>query len=315
MVLRTSQFMMIPFKKPTIEPDAGWRRGRKTENAIYGCIGEDTSLYNYGMRSMDADGSKVGDEDAQSVFVGLRPNTFLYKQHKQVHSIQKHICIHPAGLKGFYASGVIAYIKENYNISDYIFSGASAGSWNALLFSYRKNTTDLIYDLLYDKQMIPKNESIRDFQDFMKTKILENYVAEDFDLDRIFIGVTSLNTNFVSDPRYFMRTSIYSNFSTLEDVLDCCIASSHIPILMGNFFHTYKNQISFDGGFSKYPFYSDIEPTLNITPNIWNHKKNILTLEDYTTMFSKEKYNFLDMFWEGYRDSDRNREYLDNIFR
>ena len=50
------------------DPDAGWRRGRKTENAIYGCIGEDTSLYNYGMRSMDADGSKVG---------GLRTNTFI----------------------------------------------------------------------------------------------------------------------------------------------------------------------------------------------------------------------------------------------
>lgn len=42
------------------------------------------------------------------------------------------ITISPGGIYGFYTLGTCSYIKNNYNISDYIFSGASAGSWNSL---------------------------------------------------------------------------------------------------------------------------------------------------------------------------------------
>ena len=40
-----------------------------------------------------------------------------------------------AGLKGFYMLGVSKYIKDNYDLSDTIFYGASAGSWNSLYLS------------------------------------------------------------------------------------------------------------------------------------------------------------------------------------
>ena len=52
-------------------------------------------------------------------------------------SNKKLIIITPGGLKGFYVLGICSYIKENYNISDYVFSGASAGSWNSLFLSYK----------------------------------------------------------------------------------------------------------------------------------------------------------------------------------
>ena len=79
-------------------------------------------------------------------FMMIKIPKFLHHKSIQKH-IQKHICIHPAGLRGLYLSGVIAYIRDYYDVSDCIFSGASAGSWNALLFSYRGNVTELIYDL------------------------------------------------------------------------------------------------------------------------------------------------------------------------
>ena len=41
----------------------------------------------------------------------------------------------PGGLFGFYFMGISAYIKENYNLTNYIFTGASAGSWNSLFLS------------------------------------------------------------------------------------------------------------------------------------------------------------------------------------
>ena len=54
----------------------------------------------------------------------------------------KMISISPAGIYGFYTLGTCAYIKENYDVSDYIFSGASAGSWNSL-YMVLKNDLEL----------------------------------------------------------------------------------------------------------------------------------------------------------------------------
>ena len=44
----------------------------------------------------------------------------------------------PGGLFGFYFMGISSYIKRNYALDDYVFSGASAGAWNSLFLSLRK---------------------------------------------------------------------------------------------------------------------------------------------------------------------------------
>jgi hypothetical protein len=43
----------------------------------------------------------------------------------------------------------------------------------------------------------------------MKTRILQHYTTEDFDLRRLFIGVTTLNG-------FYPETTIYSDFQNLE---------------------------------------------------------------------------------------------------
>ena len=51
---------------------------------------------------------------------------------------KKLISISPGGLKGFYELGILSFIKENYDMENYIFSGASAGSWCSLLMVMKK---------------------------------------------------------------------------------------------------------------------------------------------------------------------------------
>ena len=251
-------------------------------------------------------------------------------KHKQLPLPQssKLICISPGGFKGFYLSGIIAYIKENYNTSNCIFSGASAGAWNSLLFSYKGNLTELIYNVIGERQIIRKNESINEFEYYLKNQIISNYNTSDFELNRVYIGVTTVETylkkpnivghlEYIHDPSVFFKTSIYYDFTTLEDALDCCIASSHIPFFMGKILHNYNRKIVFDGGFSHYPYYPLLQPILNITPNMWNpnilNRRKFLTFEDYTTLLSKEKYNFIDLFWKGYNDTLKNHDILDKI--
>ena len=224
-------------------------------------------------------------------------------------SSSKLISISPGGFKGFYMMGVIAFLKEHYDLSEYIFSGASAGSWNAILCSYRRNLTEFSVKIIGDKPKLTKNESISGFEHLLKQRILEHATDADFDLSRVFIGVTTLTQSHI-------KTSIFSNFINLEDALNCCVASSHVPFVTGGLINKYKDIYSFDGGFSRYPYYSDIEPTLHITPSMWEppRNKSWMNIEDYTTLLCKEKYNFNDLFHQGYEDTQKNREKLDKIF-
>ena len=258
---------------------------------------------------------------------------FFYIKHKSYLTPpnKEMICISPGGFKGFYLMGIISYIKKHYNLNNYVFSGASAGAWNAVLFTYKGDLRQLIHKIIDNKPIIYKNESIRDFELLIKNRILENSKTDDYDLSSVYIGVTTFKNPFntptseilnkygiisITNSHLCLTTSVYSNFNDLEDALDCCIASSHIPFVTGNLLNKYKNQYVFDGGLFRNPYYNMIESSLQITPSMWenpNTKKKWFNIEDYTTLLSKEKYNFYDLFEKGYSDTKNNSEKLNKI--
>lgn len=221
------------------------------------------------------------------------------------------ISLSPGGFKGFYVLGICKYIKKNYNLDNYVFSGASAGAWNSLLLCY-KGSIDEIQENIIDNSL-QNTKSIKDLENLIIKRILTKYNAENFDLNKLFIGVTTLND-------YKTNTTIYSNFSNLEDALNCCMASSHIPLVTGGLVNVYRNVLSFDGGFSKYPYLNTSNAVLHITPSMWvsnpekRKKESSMKITDYTTLFSKEKYHFIDMIENGFKDSERNKHILDSIF-
>lgn len=216
---------------------------------------------------------------------------------------KKLISISPGGFKGFYLLGTLTYIKDNYDLSNYIFSGASAGAWCSLIMSMNKKFD--LFDFIDDN--ITNAVSILDLEKKIKNKILIKYKEDDFDLKRLYIGVTNIkNLHF--------ETNIYSDFLNLEDAIDCCIASSHVPFITGGLFNSYQNKINFDGGFAKYPYISQIKPTLHIHPDIWYKKKtNIFFIYD-TTLLSNEKYNYEKLYREGYNDAKKNKDFLSKTF-
>jgi len=223
-----------------------------------------------------------------------------YYDNKDPIKNKKLISISPGGFKGFYLLGTLAYIKDNYDLSNYIFSGASAGAWCSLIMSMKKK-----FDFF---EFIDKNitdaSSIFEIEQNIKRKLLYKYKDSDFDLKRIFIGVTSIHN-------FKVETTIYSDFLDLEDAIDCCIASSHVPFVTGGFLNKYHNMLTFDGGFSNYPYVKEIEPVIHIHPNLW--KKNTMDKKVFfydTTLFSKEKYDFSAVYMEGYNDASKNKDFL-----
>ena len=274
--------------------------------------------------------------DTKQCIINIRTNKWicndnsLYLKENEFIRDKKLISISPGGFKGFYMLGTCAFIKENYILDNYIFSGASAGAWNSLFMTYRKEPLELAYELLDEK--LNNAVSIIDLEYMIKYKILNKFTVDDFDLKKLFVGVTSFDYMKIN-------TNIFSDFETLDDAVNSCIASSHIPYITGNSFSKkYQNLNAFDGGFSKYPYLNVIKPSLHITPSMWKDVKDInfepvcndqnidarkyiekllkmsIQVSDYTTMFSREKFNFVELYDNGYKDAKKNKEFLDRIF-
>ena len=237
-------------------------------------------------------------------------------EYKRNIESKKVISIAPAGLNGFYTLGTSTYIKENYNLDNYIFSGASAGSWIGLYMSYLGDNNFKIPLKILELDF-SNISSIIELQMFLKQYFLTKFNDQDFNLNKLFIGVTGIHN---LQP----VTNIYSNFDSLKDALDCCIASSHIPFFSGGLLNRYDNRISFDGGFSTNPYVKFSTPILHINVNMWKKKNGYLfpnNIEKETKKYitaiegikmSKIK-NANELFYNGYDDAMKNKDILDSL--
>lgn len=223
---------------------------------------------------------------------------------------KKVLNIYPAGIKGFYEMGICTFIKENYNLENIVFSGASAGAWNSLLLSYKGNITqfkNIIFEINYDQ-----NKSIFQLQKSLKKKILKEFSTQDFDLKKIFIGVTVLEN-------FQFKTYIYTDFYSLEDALDCIIASSNIPFITGKLFYFYNNKLSFDGGFRDDPFIHHPYKSIFIHPSLFNpynilnddtNSNNEMDSMINDNHFIVDNNKFLDLFIQGYEDAQKYQDVI-----
>lgn len=242
----------------------------------------------------------------KDIDVYLKTNNFI--QNKKL------ISISPGGTQGFYLMGILSFIKQNYDLSEYIFSGASAGAWNSLFMCFNKNPNVFVYKMLNSD--LNKIKSVNELEYLIKYKILKSFSEDDFNLERLFIGVTTFQNN-----RF--QTSIFSDFDNLEDAINCCIASSHIPLITGGLSNRYHDMYTFDGGFSTYPYLNLTKSVLHVNPSMWDKNATLKTnkfkqklksiLEFKNFLFINKNINFIELYDNGYADAKKNKKMLDDI--
>lgn len=205
------------------------------------------------------------------------------------------ISIRAGGLKGFYMFGICKYIKENHNLDNVSMFGASAGAWNSLFLSEKLNNEKL-YNYLTNIR-VNNFKNMYEIELLLKRFILNNYKDEDFDLNKLNICVAVLKGCRI-------KRKTFTNFVTLEDTLDCCLASSHIPYITNrSATYTYKNNNCVDGGFFRDPHNKFIKPDLLIYPDMWDNQ----IINEFTNINNLDINNLI---FNGYRDAYINREEL-----
>lgn len=223
-----------------------------------------------------------------------------------IHSL-RIISLKPGGLKGFYMFGVCNYIKSHYDLSNTVFYGSSAGAWNALYLSnqkiniYPKNPIKLEkdpYELFLEKMDISHCKNMQDIELLLKNFYMTQYDIEDFDLTHMNICIGSVH-------RFHLRKHIINDFMDLEDALNCCMASSHIPYVTNNKpFYPYRNMNCVDGGFFAFPHPGHIKPDIVIYPEMWKNKE----IDQISQMRSLK---IPELIYQGYLDADMHKYELD----
>lgn len=209
----------------------------------------------------------------------------------------KFIAFKPGSLQGFYMLGISKYIVDNYNLHNYQLYGASAGAWNSLFVSLKKDHNKFIYFLENNK--FNKVETMFNIENIIKDYILGTYCENDFDLNKINICVAVIE-------KYKIEKQIFNNFNNLEDLVNCCIASSHIPYITGKSpFYTYRNKACIDGGVFPECYSKNLKPSLLIYPEIWNNT----SIRNYSKVKNLDIKRLINY---GYNDAYKNRLYLDN---
>ena len=246
-------------------------------------------------------------------------STFLtIDQFNYKYRNKKIVSISPGGLGGFYLLGVINYIKDNYYTDDICFLGASAGAWNCIPMCYNKNINKITEDLLSSYNLSCENNkddylcnydiedesinSIYKLQCNIKSLLINNYNNHDFNLNQINIATTIFTkTGF--------KQIIISDIKTLNQAIEGCFASSHIPFVTGKGLLKLDNTYFFDGGFKEFP-HSSINTYFDISHDMWGFKMS--------DCFNIKKYNKDDnlyfLYKRGYEDTMENKDILDNYF-
>ena len=213
--------------------------------------------------------------------------------------------------------GVVKFLCNEYNINkndSYIYSGASAGSWLSVVLCLKGDVNKFIEDML--NLNFSKADSILQWELIIRDYILNYYRITDFDFSKSFISVTRLS--IFDDIRVFkLKNDIYSDFTSLLDVLECCITSSHIPFVTGGLFNTYKNKFGYDGGFLSDPYIKNVTKILQIKPNMFDNtdvEYNKVNSIDVQGMLNKDDVNIKKLFKKGYDEAKQNKIYLDKIF-
>ena len=202
--------------------------------------------------------------------------------------VQPFISIQPGGITGFYTLGICSYIKEKYDTSKYNIMGSSSGAWNGL-FMVCKDTKFI------DKMMVQdftQYQGLYEIQKELKLYLLSTYTRDDFELDRLYI-LTSWYRGL------FLTPKIYNNFKTLEDAIDCCIASSHIPLITSNkIWKKYDNKLIFDGALFKIP--KKYKNDIIISYDMFDSK---LFKSFWSNMIKYNVKNITFLYKEGYSDA------------
>lgn len=218
---------------------------------------------------------------------------------------KKKLHIHFGGCGGSYSYllGIASYLQKNYDLSNVVFSGISAGNLMGLLCILNIDIDKVFYNINIPFLLKLQNYKLKAFYNFIPEfkKILLKILNKDKNNYKKVSGRLYINiTHFPS-----FKNEIISEFYSNEDLVDCILASCHIPFYNNTLFYKFRNYYYLDGYISSDDSFKSCFLGLNymtIKFNIYMFRQ----LDNYFLLISTCEILSDKLYKQGYFDIQNN---------
>ncbi len=221
---------------------------------------------------------------------------WIYGRSK-VKPLETDILIAPGGYKGIYMIGICHYLKNHFILDQKTITGLSCGSLLSLFLALNPELDNRLVSEIF------KIEHKRSMSFFLKRTLdtlRTQFKSEDFDLDRIQVGVTT-----------WKGMEFFDKFLTLGEALQGCAASCFVPFVTSrDLMMVYHNRLSLDGGV----FYKRLKAirrkeTFLITSSMFGRY-----IDNPIMGFRKPSCTYYQMYLNGYSDARKNHAVFEAYF-
>jgi hypothetical protein len=180
-----------------------------------------------------------------------------------------HIRVEGAGGHYSYLLGIASILQEYFDLDNVIYSAYSAGCIPAMLLCLQYNIAEEFEKLNIPMLCELQSSSLKCFFNFIPT--LKRYLLNRLNSNPEIYQKANhrLHCNLTHAPS--LENHLYYNFKSNEDLIDCCMASGHIPIYNKSLFYTFRDKYYIDGGFNKNHLNLVNYRTLTIATNSWRN--------------------------------------------
>tara|TARA_Y100000389_G_scaffold17613_1_gene15377 strand:- start:10493 stop:11200 length:708 start_codon:yes stop_codon:yes gene_type:complete len=219
----------------------------------------------------------------------------------------------------YYYMGIAEFIQKNYNLDNLEFCGVSGGSIPAFLLSTKVNIR-----YIWDNSIIPWiHNDISDnspiFFSIFKPEslhLLLSYLNNIITHEHLIHINNSLSIKMTRITLFGYNQIYINNWESIQDVIECIVASCWIPVIFGNMSRQYRGEHYIDGGIpisleDKGQSQEWINIRVNTFQNIDEDMKVILYAGSLQFINNTELANKL--YNQGYEDASNNQDYFSNL--
>lgn len=201
------------------------------------------------------------------------------------------------GIYFYWNAGVLSYLSERYELRRCELQGASAGGLAIALLACDidiRHATEVAYRLALDNNLYERPLALIGVWGRLLREWLEELLPEDAHKRcESWIKVSVLEVNFPPTfpseptsfpPEPFVRKA-YSHFESKQDLIECLMASAHIPLLL-NYkpFSTFRGRLCIDGSALKNNVFDNEE-------NLLKQRKESESIRQKEAVVFPDKYS------------------------
>ncbi|KDO29304.1 hypothetical protein SPRG_05841 [Saprolegnia parasitica CBS 223.65] len=149
------------------------------------------------------------------------------------------------GCGGFYNYhlGIASVLQEHFDLRNCVFSGASAGCFPALVLSLGLDVKSFFYgpNLTLVQDANEKTfYGLRDWIPLTKEHVLKTLAPDAYSRvdNKFFVSITHVPS---------LKNELVTSFTSNEDMVECILASGHVPIYTNEVLKPYRGQKYVDG--------------------------------------------------------------------